>query len=233
MKKSLLKDSYPFLARIQPVLIVLAPLFILGITFSFEFEKYIHVLTSIGVYSVLSFLVAELGRDSGLKKQDNLWASWGGPYTTQLLRWNNPTLPQQTKLDYYYRLEKAFPLHVFFDYLADNDDIYAFWTGKLIQKTRDKKKYPLVYAENVSYGFRRNLWGMKSFAIILTIVTSLFIMVYYLYQSTTIKMTHYPLAFWIIEILNIILMLFWVFVVNTDWIKMPSIAYAKRLLSNS
>lgn len=227
------KDTYPFLARVQPVLIALAPLFILGILFSFEFEKYIHILTSIGIYSVMSFVIAELGRDSGLKKQSALWASWGGAYTIQLLRWENQLLPRQTKLDYYSRLEKKYSLSDPFDCKSDNDDIFAFWSGNLREQTRDKKKYPLVYAENVSYGFRRNLLGMKSLGITLIIICSSSMVVYYYTELQNFNLICYPLIFWYNLISDGLLLLFWTLIVNSEWVKLAAIAYATRLLSNA
>src|ERR1700733_1612625 len=114
-------DRYPFLTRVQPVLIVIAPLVFVGIMFSFEFEKYIHILTSIGFYTVVSFLLAEIGRDAGHRKQVGLWASWGGPFTTRLLQWDDTTLSQQTKLNYYSKLQKLFPLSNPFDLTCNND----------------------------------------------------------------------------------------------------------------
>lgn len=229
----IVKDNYPFMTRVQPVLIVLAPFFILGVLYSFEFQKFIHILTSIGIYSVLSFLVAELGRDAGLKKQAALWAAWGGPFTTQMLRPENPLLPRQTKLDYYAKLQRAYPVNGGFDPTADNDDTFAFWTGKLRDKTRDKKKYPLVYVENVSYGFRRNLWGMKPLGVSLAVLSSLALIVYYYCQLSTFNFFRYPMAFWINEILDGFLLLFWGLIVNGNWVKVPAMAYAERLLSNA
>lgn len=222
-------DTFTFLTRVQPVLIVIAPLLIIGILFSFEFEKYIHILTSVGLYTVMSFLVAEIGRDSGVRKQDALWRSWGGPYSTILLRWDDSNLSKETKLNYYKRLEKQYPLSQPFNLKNSNDDVFAFWTGKLREKTRNKKAYSLIYAENVSYGFRRNLWGMKPFAISLNILAAIILPLYYAHQQHTFDWTKYPISFWIVELILGVLLAFWFTIVNPKWVSIPAKAYAERL----
>ena len=50
------------------------------------------------------------------------------------------------------------------------DRIYASAVSLLLEKTRDKKAFPLVYKELVSYGFRRNLWGLKAGGILFAII---------------------------------------------------------------
>ncbi len=39
--------------------------------------------------------------------------------------------------------------------------VYESCVRFLRERTRDQEKFPLVFAENVNYGFRRNLWAMK------------------------------------------------------------------------
>jgi len=39
------------------------------------------------------------------------------------------------------------------------DHVYDSSTAFLLEKTRDKKAFPLIFEENCNYGFRRNLWG--------------------------------------------------------------------------
>src|SRR2546426_4811456 len=45
------------------------------------------------------------------------------------------------------------------------DVVYEACGAFLRDKTRDQKKFPLVFEENCNYGLRRNLWGMKPIGI--------------------------------------------------------------------
>ncbi len=45
------------------------------------------------------------------------------------------------------------------------DEVYDSCARFLRKITRERKQFPLVFAENVNYGFRRNLWAMKSLGI--------------------------------------------------------------------
>ena len=41
------------------------------------------------------------------------------------------------------------------------DQVYDACVSCLIERTRDKTRFRLLFEENCNYGFRRNLWGMK------------------------------------------------------------------------
>ena len=42
---------------------------------------------------------------------------------------------------------------------------------ELIRRTRDQKKYPLVFKGLVEYGFRRNLLGLKTFGVLIALAS--------------------------------------------------------------
>jgi hypothetical protein len=48
---------------------------------------------------------------------------------------------------------------------AEADACYEAATKVLIQRTRDKEKYHVLFQELIDYGFRRNTWGLKMVAI--------------------------------------------------------------------
>ena len=82
-------DKYSLSARIYPVAILFTPLVVLGIAYSFKFESYIQVLSSIGLSTALIYFLSNIGRDYGKKIESKLWRSWGGMPTIQLLSWSN------------------------------------------------------------------------------------------------------------------------------------------------
>jgi hypothetical protein len=169
-------DVYNNKARILPMVITLFPLLSLGLVYSFHFESPISAITSIGITSALTFLLSQLGRDEGYLRQDELWKKWGGVPTTQFLRHQNERLDVHTKGRYHQKLQQMCPVILVPDTVfemsnqAEADQVYRAWTKYLIRKTRDRKVHSLIFKESVSYGFRRNLWGLKKWGIAFSIV---------------------------------------------------------------
>ena len=79
-------DLYSLKARFYPVIILFFPIVIIGVAYSLEFEKFFALLSSMGVVGALTYLFSQLGRDRGKLKEADLWTSWGGAPSTQLLR---------------------------------------------------------------------------------------------------------------------------------------------------
>jgi hypothetical protein len=53
---------------------------------------------------------------------------------------------------------------------AAADTFYEACGTWLRANTRDAKKFPLLFGENVGYGFRRNLFGLKWTALVLNVI---------------------------------------------------------------
>ena len=49
------------------------------------------------------------------------------------------------------------------------DKHYESCTDELIRRTRDTKKFPLVFKGLTEYGFRRNLFGLKAIGVFLAV----------------------------------------------------------------
>jgi hypothetical protein len=94
-------------------------------------------------------------------------------------------------------------------------------------KTRDKKRFPLVFKELCSYGFWRNLWGLRMQGLLVSILCFLVnsVAIYFNWQKNQ-AIESYNLI--ISEILSFALISFWVSL-NGDKIKLSTFAYAERL----
>ncbi|WP_146059044.1 hypothetical protein [Actinomadura rubteroloni] len=121
-------------------------------------------------------LLAELVRHYGRKTQESLWASWGGSPTTQKLRlreqsqnslqretWRKAISALTDTSLASARSERANP--------ARADEAIEVAVGKVRNLTRDGDKFPLVRAENRSYGFHRNLYGVRWIARIIALLS--------------------------------------------------------------
>jgi hypothetical protein len=169
-------NTYERKARIYPMLLMITPiLFLVAGMYGVELE---FKSTTIGLISALGilYLAASIARESGKRIEGSLYTQWGGKPTTQLLRYRDTNIDQITKDRYHSFLSKQ--LGIKFPTSNDEDSdpktadaVYESATKWLLDHTRDKKKFALLFDENVSYGFRRNCLGIKPFAIIISIIT--------------------------------------------------------------
>jgi hypothetical protein len=95
--------------------------------------------------------------------------------------------------------------------------------------TRDKQQYPLVFEENVSYGFRRNVWGLKPFGIAIAAIgtAGAAVNLFRFHEGTQLGLA---IA---CTIVSALLLLFWLCWVNPGWVRIPAKAYAERLLESA
>ena len=98
----------------------------------------------------------------------------------------------------------------------------------LISRTRDHVRYAILFDENCSFGFRRNMWGLKPFGIVVAAVASAILGLEFAGRFVA----HQPVAVMslVLEAVNVGLLLIWLVRVKPDWIRVPAEAYAERLL---
>lgn len=227
-------NTYSLNARVYPVLLALFPVIILGVLFSVQFKNYYQSVTSLGISTALYFLFSQLGRDRGERLEKALWKKWGGVPTTQLFRFSNKTINSITKKRYHEAMNKLVKSSVVPDnevekeHPGDCDDVYRAWTNYLIAKTRDATKFKLLFSENINYGFRRNTYGLKPFAII--VLLCLYIVVWIANFLTYDEFNFNDSTTIISQFILLIPLIFWLFIVNEKWVKVPAFAYAERLL---
>ncbi len=228
-------DPYERKARIYPGLICLFPLLI---TVFVAYPKIFHLWSSLVALSVsfglLQFL-AHLARDRGKRMEKNLFQEWDGMPSVRFFRFRDQTIPNPIKQRYHSLLSQKTGINAPMSDFESNkpteaDEIYLSWSDYLRGKTRSVNKYPLVFKENVNYGFRRNLYGLRNLCLLVSIVCLLLIIakIYQLYQaSPSIGATIISTAM----IIAVYLLIF-LFIVNKNWVKMTADAYARQLLES-
>ena len=227
-------DYYSLRARTLPVIIVLFPIIIYYTAVVTNYFSTIKAEDSIGyiIIAALSFLFSQIGREFGKRKEEKLFKTWGGKPTTLYFKYENNYLTPTTRKRYYEKLEKLIPSITFPSEAEEQADpekaeeIYSSCTKFLLSQTRDKEKYQLLFTENVNYGFRRNLWGMKPFAII--IVSIIILLQTYLLIAN--KLLILQKEFYIPIVINAIILLLWVFIIKKEWVKTTAFEFAKQLL---
>jgi hypothetical protein len=226
-----LPDAYWWRARLAPTLLVMLPAAILAASF-------VPVATwPAGVWSLLGsvvlLLLGSLGRDAGRRSQQRLFASWGGAPTTGRLRYRDAVNP--AAVDRVHVLLQAMPNgFVVPDQAAEAanpaaaDQGYEVIVAALRELTRPRKTFPLVFAENTEYGFRRNLRALKRFGILIS-VTTLVGCVAAGVPLGLLVMHQAALVFLAPFLCAVAALYLWT-KANDDWVRIPAEAYADRLV---
>lgn len=98
----------------------------------------------------------------------------------------------------------------------------------LLAQTSDREKHYLIHAENINYGFRRNLWALRPIGLVFSISASLLngASVVYLYLLGR----DVPLQALGATALSLVLAIFWASVASPSWVRIAAVAYARALL---
>jgi hypothetical protein len=103
------------------------------------------------------------------------------------------------------------------------DEVYDACTRFLIARSRGNR---LVLQENINYGFRRNLWGMKPLGVSIALTCAIGLGAS-LYANRANGFLPGAVA---VEIVNVLIAGAWLIVITPRWVMLPAQAYADRLL---
>jgi hypothetical protein len=229
-----ISDTYVRRARLQPAMLVALPLALAVFAWSCSGLARWGVLWSVFVWCGGTALMAQVARDRGRLKEPGLYRSWGGKPTTRLLRHrdalNRVVLSRRHKrlqlLVTGVRIPSAEAEE------ADQegaDQVYDACTAFLLEKTRSKEHFPLVFEENCSYGFRRNLWGMKPLGLLTSTLglVAVLVPVVVSLRAGTVP----ALIVFVCGGFCLLLLVGWLTWFTPEWVRIAAEAYAERLLA--
>ena len=222
-------DPYDRKARLFPALICLLPL-IIGCAISFP-----RVFSTIAGFMVLAAtvgllqLLSHLARDRGKVLESELFKAWGGVPSVTVFRYRDNRVPLPAKLKYHATLSVKSKIKGPTEEMEKSDpkmadDIYLSWSDYLRGKTRDTEKYHLLFKENINYGFRRNLLGIRWFCVLSGFLGFLAILVPALLSDNFSEIT---ISF---LLLMASYMGIFLFIVNDSWVKLVADAYSRQLI---
>jgi hypothetical protein len=227
-------DEYSFKARLTPTFLVLLPLALAAWAWTADVQFNWKLLAGGIIYCGGTLLLAQLGRDLGRQKQEQLFILWGGKPTTRLLRHRTKAIDAITLNRYHTKLGnlvgQKFPTKE--QEGADKktaDMLYESGVKILLEKTRDKNKYGLIFRENINYGFRRNLWAMKPAGILICFI-AIFASVVQIWIALSNQRVVSLLPV-ISLMVAIIFLTLWVLRIKPRWVFATADAYAIRLLA--
>lgn len=167
-------DVYSIRARLFPAIIAAAPsLAALTLLISWKSFGLSNLIATVGML-VLLFAIADFARARGRAIEGKLYAEHGGIPSITMFRRDDETIDAGSKDRY--RAFLAGKLAVIAPSPAEEsanqaaaDAFYGQCGNWLRQNTRDTKKFPILFGENITYGFRRNLLGLKVLALYLNV----------------------------------------------------------------
>jgi hypothetical protein len=230
---NIITDGYERKARLYPALLLIAPVVVTAVAMLTAKFTVLQSLAAGVVGCGGAFLLTQLARDAGKKHEASLFTKWGGLPSIAIFRHRDTRLDAITKVRYHQKLagfvkeakaptpeqEQADPVAA--------DAVYAAWSNYLRVNTRDTKQFALLFQENVAYGYRRNVWGLRALGIIASVLSFAACGVrLYMLHSSTGKIDE---AVGGAAAFAAIMLLLWIFRFNGDWVRVPADAYAERL----
>jgi hypothetical protein len=225
-------DGYSRRARLAPVFLVALPALGLGLALIPSLSAW-HKLWPLLAGGGLLALVDQLGRDAGRRLQPGLWSSWGGAPATAMLRHtesSNPVLLARRHRKLETLMGESLPTEQ--EERADPvaaDHAYEAAVAFVIQRTRSREIFPLVFTENRNYGFRRNMLGLRPWGLRIS-AASAAVAFGALIGALFGWMNLAEIGLGGVLVASVALLVIWNRTVTPEWVRRAADAYAARLL---
>ncbi len=186
------------------------------------------LLAGLGGPAALAYLARNLGKHL----EAALFKAWGGKPTTAMLRWTDNRISIDTKRRYHNKLRTIgidMPSSV--DEARDPVAAEAKYESAgewLVRKTRDKKAYPLVFTQNINYGFARNLLGLRPLGLAVAAICAV---AQIAYAGWVLNMgADLPALLIFSSVISLAAATFWGMAVSSEWALSAAVAYSRVLL---
>lgn len=229
-----LTDPYDRKARLYPSLLLLAPIVLLIVAALSAKYSALQAVAAGAVSCGGAFLLTQLARDAGKKLEPKLFDLWDGLPSVAIFRYRDNRLDAITKARYHRAMAsllketKPPTQNQEREHPRAADEVYAAWSNYLRTHTRDEKKFALLFKENVNYGYRRNVLGLRPLGISIAILVAAIagVRVWWIYWQTG----QLDQAMTSVGLFSLVLLLIWIFRVSPEWVRVPADAYAYRLV---
>jgi hypothetical protein len=233
----ILFDKYSRRARLRPVLIMLLPL-ALPLAAGIPALPRSRWLWSLVLLSGLPLFADQLGRSRGKRIEQCLFRAWGGKPSVQVLRWRGPTGRHQLGFLHARVQEITGPslrLPTEQEETADPqqaDEIYDAAGLALRVRARGLPGAELVHEQNCEYGFRRNVLGLRPYALSVAVAGLLAVSAWMFTAPGFLGRPAVPLLAALV-VMESLLVAFQALLVRAPWVESAAWAYAERLLETS
>jgi hypothetical protein len=231
-------DPYERKARLTPMLVALVPVLVLLLVYTpIQLEFSVKSITGILLYSAACSALSVFARRAGKRVEEALKTEWGGWPTTLIFRHRDSTIDSMTKARIHSELSRMIPgtsAPTPAEELTDPsaaDVVYLAWSEHLRKKARnDSKQFPHIFNENCAYGFCRNMYGLRTFVLWISLLAmgiSLGMAFYHWHAAPQLFLTDLGCSLGILGFAVL-----WRLVVSRALVKQAAYDYAKRLLDD-
>lgn len=174
-----LPDTYVIRARLIPAVMALASGIALALVLARYSDPGLPEIIAAVVALMLVSMLADFARRHGQRIEPRLFAEMGGKPSTIMLRHRDQDIAPATKARLHEFLGTALGASAPTAEAEANDlqsaDAFYAEAGDWLraQTGNDKQRYHLVFAELTSYGFRRNLYGLRRIGFLVAVLTGL------------------------------------------------------------
>lgn len=228
-------DTYDRRARFYPMVIVLLPAIVGGACWLPGNLELPSMVGGTLITLAVSAFLTQLARDQGKRREKELFRRWGGRPSDRALSYAGRVFADATLARCHKKLVAldaalAFPESRTAEQESAKEAraAYAAGTDLLVAKTRERERFPLLFKENISYGFRRNLWGMKAAGVL----TSALGTVACFGKVVAFMMVDQPVG--AVPVIGgslcAVLLSVWCALVTPEWVRVPADGYAKHLV---
>lgn len=229
--KELNFDRYDRNARLRPALFTVLPILVLVAIWYPKIWNLYGALASLLITCGVTFLMAQFARQRG-RQLESLWPTIGRLHSARLLSHSDTTISAATKARYYVYFSRhgiVLPtLQQERRNLTSANDQYISAINWLLEHTRQNSNNSLLLDENIAYGFRRNLRGLKPFALT-TLVFTLCADILLIWRAGWSSPMLDSAVIFGLGVLAVALI--WIFYITKSFVEDASLAYAQRLLA--
>jgi hypothetical protein len=231
-----LLDPYGRQARLYPALIAIFPVALMIVVWFPTLWSTWGALVSLASSFGVILLLSQIARDRGKRREPELYKVWDGKPSVVLLRHRDPRIDDYTKARYRAFLQGQLPnlaLPTVEQERAnpqEADRAYESVTAWLLTQTRDTKRFSILFRENISFGFRRNLWGLKPLGVAIALLAACISTAVIIFQYSVNHVVPTPEVAAVTTIVWL-LSIFWTVVVTPSWVRLPADAYGTQLLA--
>lgn len=170
-------DVYNLKARQAPATIAIAPVIFAAFGVFPELRDWQGMISGLLATLAVPALLSIWSRRAGKRQEARLYERWGGKPSMAMLRHRDERISPDTKRAYHEKLrslgrtvptaaeELADPAHA--------DQMYEGCGDLLRRLGRDHRTHQFIFAQNIAFGFARNLSGLKPVGIALAVLSAL------------------------------------------------------------
>ena len=228
-------DTYERRARVYPALLVVLPIALGGASWLPAGVDLVGLAGGALASVVLAAFLGQIARDQGKKRESELFRRWGGKPSALALSFGGGYF-DRTTLERVHRKHRELDAGLslpssFEEETADPERARAAYESAsdlLLSRTRDHERFRLVFEENVNYGYRRNLWAMRSLGLLMAslgVAVSAARIIVIANSGTSVAWSAGSGA-----LAGVLLGLLWLTRVNPSWVRVASDAFARQLV---